>query len=470
MPKYPVAYRTDDARRYRVAGLPRSRPVHVTLPGFQRARALAPVSMDRVDNILLNELVVRNRARSAVNFYIGQAYKIAGRANAVGALITAAEAADYLREQRIRAEAEGEARLQDAISVGLVLRESRSATPDFSDWENIRDVTASYAGTDWAQAPVVSHHIYYSSSSIYWTGAPAVDYDAERAARAAYEIAPADAELAYEAYYMVDQPGTGLYDAGYDHGRMWERLPTSAPDPYGTVSQYVPVPRLIPGTVTKPRHERAAQRTAAENSARGPALEPVPYTGPVSTRAIEYSAAIEARNVPVQNPAAQPVDAPAPGAAPSRGTHRSRPPEAGTKEKKWVAASHVAYRLGAHIVGGITEAADMTDALWWALPKSQRSGYYKLHYRKADGTIGVYYKFRHKVHYSVKLADIARGYTEIDLNEALNNLAVNALIDMGVGKLNKKVLEFSRPFLDKIRSPVGPQFGPGNGFGLTLTL
>lgn len=114
-----------------------------------------------------------------------------------------------------------------------------------------------------------------------------------------------------------------------------------------------------------------------------------------------------------------------------------------TRESKWTPTSGAT--VGSTVlraVGMVTEGLDFAGALWSALPKSQRTGYYPLHYRdKKTGDIKVYYKYRHKASVQDKLKDLVRGFDDIDVSKAISAVIDENIEDAlygGVGRATQK--------------------------------
>lgn len=142
----------------------------------------------------------------------------------------------------------------------------------------------------------------------------------------------------------------------------------------------------------------------------------------------------------------------APGPAPVN--HASTKPPKGTKERKFIANAR--GRI-AELFGAMTEWEDFIRALWGALPKKYRTGYYKLHGK--NGT--VYYKRRRKAGLPEMQRDLWKHFDALDFNDAVWNVAMNQLQDALIGKLGKAQQRAARDWLAKMGRPVGFGTGPG---------
>lgn len=142
----------------------------------------------------------------------------------------------------------------------------------------------------------------------------------------------------------------------------------------------------------------------------------------------------------------------APGPAPVN--HASTKPPKGTKERKFIANAR--GRI-AELFGAMTEWEDFIRALWEALPKKYRTGYYKLHGK--NGT--VYYKRRRKAGLPEMQRDLWKHFDALDFNDAVWNVAMNQLQDALIGKLGKAQQRAARDWLAKMGRPVGFGTGPG---------
>lgn len=200
--------------------------------------------------------------------------------------------------------------------------------------------------------------------------------------------------------------------------------------------------------VVEPTRDRRPSRIERENSDSGgeeiPAHDPEVWINTrhrLNTWAVSTGVTIR--------PGGAIADAPF---APPR-IHINRPPPKGTKEKKFIASARGTIVA---VFGGVTEVSDMVDALWEALPKSRRYGYYLLH-KKGGGT---FWKRRHGATMGRKMRDIWGGLDDLDLNEAIWNLATNQLEDAAIGKLGKAAQKAQKPWLDQLGRPLGLGAGP----------
>lgn len=123
-----------------------------------------------------------------------------------------------------------------------------------------------------------------------------------------------------------------------------------------------------------------------------------------------------------------------------------KPPSRGTKERKVYAAFN-GSRLG-KFLNGVTEANDMVEALWYALPKRVRD--------LAKG------KEREKSP-QVRLPIIYRHINDIDLVKLGKNVFVNEMGDWAIGKYSRTLNKKWRALVDQGVAPpsvVGRTAGP----------
>lgn len=131
-----------------------------------------------------------------------------------------------------------------------------------------------------------------------------------------------------------------------------------------------------------------------------------------------------------------------PGLPPRGGVYqppaRPQPPGPKVRERKFMGIGGGNYSALFSVIGSVTEGLDLVAAFWKALPKSHKTGYYRLHYRDpVTGEVKVYYKRRHKASASDKISDLVRGWDEIDVQKALSNAVDEAIQDYiyaGIGK------------------------------------
>lgn len=181
--------------------------------------------------------------------------------------------------------------------------------------------------------------------------------------------------------------------------------------------------------------------------ALAPYVGPNPYRSPVEQSTSGYAAPAHPYAPPVVRP---PVGGftwtQAPGQPPRGGIYeppaRPKPPGAKTRERKFmgIGGGNFAGLLAG--VGAITESLDLVTAFWKALPKSQKTGYYALHYRDpVTGEVKVYYKRRHKASAADKVRDVLRGWQDIDVPKALSYALDEAIEDRiygGIGQAAQK--------------------------------
>ena len=144
----------------------------------------------------------------------------------------------------------------------------------------------------------------------------------------------------------------------------------------------------------------------------------------------------------------------------SKGTapkyHVSRVPPRGRKQKKFMAQSKLAFRAIANVFGSLTEVSDFVEALWKALPKKYRYGYYALHGKGGK----IVYVRRHKAGLPQMSRDIFNHLDQIDMNGAIWNVLTNQLEDALVGKFGKAQQRASKDYLNQIGRPFGFGTGP----------
>lgn len=207
---------------------------------------------------------------------------------------------------------------------------------------------------------------------------------------------------------------------------------------------------------------RAKQNAAQSSRGSETWVEPAPWIG--SPPRFGFAPGTKPAPRPAPNPGNRPNDMVIvvtppgvnPNTSPAPRTHAStKPNRKYEREKKGIVAQNMPIQK---IFGSATEASDFVDSLWDALPKNRKSGYYKLH-----GKGGIpFWKWRHRVGMKTKIADLWRGYKDIDLSDAVWNLAVNQLEDALIGKLGKKAQEQAKGQLEQLGRPVGFGFGPGS--------
>jgi hypothetical protein len=137
-------------------------------------------------------------------------------------------------------------------------------------------------------------------------------------------------------------------------------------------------------------------------------------------------------------------------------------PKKNVKERKAIRTLKGGSPLGL-AVGVATEGVDAVNDIWKSLPKANKTGYYKLHYRdKVTGEIKEYYKYRHRASLSDKIADIDRGFVHLDLNKALNNLVDNGIQDTALGVWGRAAAKARNMAYDPA---TGVDYGPhGRGY------
>lgn len=125
---------------------------------------------------------------------------------------------------------------------------------------------------------------------------------------------------------------------------------------------------------------------------------------------------------------------PAPTTRPNQGVQprRREPPGPGVKERKAkIKSKGLAMFIGAIEV--VPELLDTVNALWKALPKSCKSGYYKLHGKGGRE----FYKRRFRASQAQRIGDLKRCWLHMDLQTALESIVSNQLEDAWYGRFGK---------------------------------
>ncbi|BBB11915.1 hypothetical protein [Sphingopyxis sp. FD7] len=103
-----------------------------------------------------------------------------------------------------------------------------------------------------------------------------------------------------------------------------------------------------------------------------------------------------------------------------------------------------------------TTATDITNALWDALPKARKGGFW--YDPKAK-------KWKPKASAIERAALVARHFDEIDLRKAIENLAANEIEDRAFARTSRQIhRNFERTYR-LTRRPVGHAFGGWTSFG-----
>lgn len=436
MARYPVAYRKAAVR----ADYPNRKPP----TGIRRSAATnrfrplpeLPETVPQYQELLKPA----HRAKVLTRDFARRAARIAARRLPyIGNAMDLIEIADNI--EKARRENQRVADQARTIADGVEPR----AVPDFTGWtwQSMAGVANSFPPADVADYAILGWH-YYSVPN--WGGGTFDQVDYEGFTDGSYYPAP------------------NLYDRRsyyqFDFGRL------TVPDPdvlvWGTNGRYWRLDSPTIDPLNKPRYRirrdvepdqggnRPGRRTAPEERTEyvEPVAEPAtPETAIApSVRPNDWSLSAD---IPVS--AGRP---PAPARPPVN--HWSKPPGRSSKERKWHIMNSRLVRVVWGAFGSATEASDLIDALWDALPKSAKSGYYRLHGKGGK----VFWKWRHKVDMKTKARDLWRNYDKLDLSEAIKNIAFDQLQDAAIGKLGKTAQEKARPVLEMLGRPVGFGFGP----------
>lgn len=232
-------------------------------------------------------------------------------------------------------------------------------------------------------------------------------------------------------------------------------IPPGAPSPKPQPVPWKAVPWQVPNPDRSPR-----EQTDRGNSPPGD-LPPSPMFPPPG-----IGVGVPISPNPTPSPGGNPSSPPTPGQSPRFERNPigqpevftepglPRPPSPGTKERKFTGFGGL-WILQA--VGELGETADFVVAMWKALPKENRTGYYKLHYRdKVTGELKTYYKYRHRASMQKKVQDLYKHFDKINLVDAIKEFTANQIEDYLYGKLGNKQKE-SRW---KSKYPDGTDFGP----------
>lgn len=138
-----------------------------------------------------------------------------------------------------------------------------------------------------------------------------------------------------------------------------------------------------------------------------------------------------------------------------------RPARQGEKERKFRAADQKLYRILTNAFGAATEAADFVHALWNALPKNRKGGFWW----KKDGGVDHKGAWMPKANAFERAKLVYDHFDEIDVAKALRNLAIQQAQDAAIGKANQYVNKTWKPYLDRIKRPVGIGFKGWTRFG-----
>jgi len=114
---------------------------------------------------------------------------------------------------------------------------------------------------------------------------------------------------------------------------------------------------------------------------------------------------------------------------------KPKPPRKGELQRKFDPGGR--FRPGLNlVVGGVTETLDVVNALWKALPKENKTGYYLRHYKdEKTGEVKTYMKYLHPASQADKLRDLAQGFFKLDGEKAVSNLIDNQIEDAAFGRL-----------------------------------
>jgi hypothetical protein len=164
---------------------------------------------------------------------------------------------------------------------------------------------------------------------------------------------------------------------------------------------------------------------------------------------------------PLVDPGLPPVEVPVVGPAPvavasspTPSPPRGRPPRR-TRERKTRPVGKVAALWLWHMVGHVTEGLDALNALWWALPSYDRTGWVG---KLVNGRwVGVRVHLDHWPSTpQERAADLYAHFSDVDVNKALYNFARNEVVDRVYGTVGRGVGRASK----RDGRPVGYQAGP----------
>lgn len=224
-----------------------------------------------------------------------------------------------------------------------------------------------------------------------------------------------------------------------------------------TITRIVPVP--APAVRPEPFHRTSEE--PGPNSERGPLPEPIVEIPPLGWPGPRVSPG------PVPPTTIITLPEPGTGGNPAPETvvvsrPNPRPDPARRREDDRKARVHRGGLAGAFTaVGVVTEALDIMNAAWDALPKSCKPGYYELRYRdKKTGEIKTYWKRRWRANIRQRFAAIRKCADHMDLEQFVKNLVKQNLSDMAWAKLGQKAGEAGAA----AGMNRGWQFGPWDTF------
>lgn len=149
-----------------------------------------------------------------------------------------------------------------------------------------------------------------------------------------------------------------------------------------------------------------------------------------------------------------------PGAAP-------KPPRRKDKEKKIISGLKPGTPL-AMLIGTVGESLDLINALWKALPKDYKTGYYPLRKRnKETNEIEVYFKWRHRSKQGDRINDLIEHWEHVDGVQAIANVIENQIEDAILGKIGSALQKSRAKAMNDIGVDLGP-IGRGQTSGLGL--
>jgi hypothetical protein len=154
---------------------------------------------------------------------------------------------------------------------------------------------------------------------------------------------------------------------------------------------------------------------------------------------------------------------------PSAPPHKSvKPDPKKIVERKTIANIHAASTV-ARVINGITEGGDVIDALYDALPDSitkpsfnsekQRRWYGANRSKMTEAERKAFWR-KNRDTLPEKLEKVIDHYGEINIVDAIENIAKNQIEDRAIGGLSKAARKSNEGWYGKFRRPVGLTTGP----------